>query len=145
MSTMIRGILATKGTEVHAVAPDDDVFTALERMAAHDVGALVVRAGDAVVGIVSERDYARKVILLGRASRDTRVRDVMSAPVITASIDDTVAACLARMTERRVRHLPVLDGDRLVGLVSIGDLVKATIEEQAFVIEQMQEFIAGST
>lgn len=145
MSTMIRGILATKGTVVHAVAPDDDVFTALERMAAHDVGALVVRAGEAVVGIVSERDYARKVILLGRASRDTRVRDVMSAPVITASIDDTVAACLARMTERRVRHLPVLDGDRLVGLVSIGDLVKATIEEQAFVIEQMQEFIAGSS
>ena len=101
MSTMIRGILAKKGTQVHAVGPDDDVYAALQRMAAHDVGALVVRDGDVLLGIVSERDYARKVILLGRASRDTRVRDVMSAPVITASIGETVAACLARMSERR--------------------------------------------
>lgn len=144
MSTMVRGILAKKGSQVHAVGPDDAVLTALQRMAAHDVGALVVMDGETPIGVVSERDYARKVILLGRASRDTRVREVMSAPVISASLDDAVDTCLARMTDERVRHLPVLDDGRVVGVVSIGDLVKAVIEEQAFEIEQMQGFISGT-
>ncbi len=144
MSTLVSGILAKKGPQVFTIGPDEDVYAALERMAEHDVGALVVLDGDALVGIVSERDYARKVILLGRASRDTRVRDVMSAPVQTASPDDSVAACMARMTVGRLRHLPVVDGGRLTGLVSIGDLVKALIEEQAFEIEQLRGFISGS-
>jgi CBS domain-containing protein len=144
MSTIVRGILAKKGTQVYAVGADEDVYTALEHMARHDVGTLVVLDGDEPVGVMSERDYARKVILLGRSSRGTRVRDVMGSPVLTAALDDSVATCMARMTERRVRHLPVLDEGRLVGLVSIGDLVKALIDEQAFEIEQMQGFIAGT-
>ena len=144
MSTTVRGILSEKGAAVFAVAPDASVFEALERLAEHDVGALVVVEGEALVGVVSERDYARKVILAGRASRDTPVRDVMSAPVITADIDDTVNACMARMADRRIRHLPVLDQGRLAGMVSVGDLVKAIIAEQAFEIEQLQGYIAGT-
>ena len=144
MSTTVRGILSEKGSAVFAVAPDASVFEALERLAEHDVGALVVVEGEALVGVVSERDYARKVILAGRASRDTPVRDVMSAPVITVDIDDTVNACMARMADRRIRHLPVLDQGRLVGMVSVGDLVKAIIAEQAFEIEQLQGYISGT-
>lgn len=144
MSTTVRRILADKGTTVHAVGPDESVYKALERMAAHDVGALVVLEGGDLVGVVSERDYARKVILLGRASRDTLVRDVMSSPVLTVGVDDTVATCMARMTEKRIRHLPVVDEGRLVGVVSVGDLVKAIIAEQAFEIEQLQGYIAGT-
>lgn len=145
MSTTVRRILAEKGTHVHAVKPDDCVYTALERMAEHDVGALVVLDGERLVGVVSERDYARKVILLGRASRDTTVREVMSAPVLTVAIDDTVNTCMNRMTEKRIRHLPVVDDGRLVGIVSVGDLVKAIIAEQAFEIEQLQGYIAGTS
>jgi len=144
MSMIVRGILAKKGTQVYAVGPDEDVYAALEHMARHDVGALVVLDGGELVGVMSERDYARKVILLGRASRDTRVRDVMSGPVQTAAPDDSIATCMARMTQGRLRHLPVLDEGRLIGLVSIGDLVKALIDEQAFEIEQMQGLISGS-
>jgi CBS domain-containing protein len=144
VSTLVRGILARKGTHVHSIGPDEDVYAALERMAEHDIGALVVVDGGDVVGVMSERDYARKVSLFGRASRDTRVRDVMSPPEHTASLDDTVAACMARVTVSRMRHLPVLDGGRLVGLVSIGDLVKAIIDEQSFVIEQLHEYISGA-
>jgi CBS domain-containing protein len=143
MSTLVRGILAHKGSHVHTVSPDEDVYAALERMAEHDVGALVVVAGEEVVGVMSERDYARKVILLGRASRDTRVRDVMSTAVPTASVDDTVTACMARVTDRRVRHLPVVEEGKLIGLVSIGDLVKAIIDEQAFEIEKLHGYIHG--
>ena len=144
MSTTVRRILAEKGTAVHAVGPDESVYAALERMAEHDVGALMVLDGERLVGVVSERDYARKVILEGRASRDTLVRDVMGSPVLTVGVDDTVATCMARMTERRIRHLPVVDEDRLVGVVSIGDLVKAIIAAQAFEIEQLQGYISGT-
>lgn len=143
MSAIVRGILAKKGTHVHTVGPDADVYAALELMAEHDIGALVVVEGDEVVGVMGERDYARKVILFGRASRDTRVRDVMSPPVHTVSLDDTVAACMERVTASRMRHLPVLDEGKLVGLVSIGDLVKAIIDEQSFEIEQLQGYISG--
>ena len=143
MSTMVRGILASKGSHVHTVSPDEDVYAALERMAEHDVGSLVVLDGDEVVGVMSERDYARKVILFGRVSRDTRVRDVMSTGVPTASLNDTVAKCMARVTESRVRHLPVVEDGKLIGLVSIGDLVKAIIDEQAFEIERLHGYISG--
>ena len=145
MSTTVRRILAEKGTTVHAVAPGDSVYTALERMAEHNVGALMVLEGERLVGVVSERDYARKVILLGRASRDTTVRDVMSTPVETVGIDDTVTTCMNRMTAKRIRHLPVVQEGRLVGVVSVGDLVKAIIAEQAFEIEQLQGYIAGTS
>jgi len=145
MSTTVRRILAQKDPAVHSVGPDDSVYTALERMAEHDVGALVVLDGERLVGVVGERDYARKVILEGRASRDTLVRDVMGSPVVTVGVDDTVATCMARMTERRIRHLPVLDEGRLVGVVSIGDLVKAIIAAQAFEIEQLQGYITGTS
>lgn len=144
MSTTVRRILADKPAAVHAVGPDDSVYTALERMAAHGVGALVVLEGERLIGVFSERDYARKVILVGRASRDTRVRDIMSSPVITIGIDDTVASCMQIMTERRVRHLPVVEGERLLGVVSVGDVVKAVIAEQAFEIEQLQGYISGT-
>jgi CBS domain-containing protein len=140
----VRDILARKGSQVYSVGPDDSVFEALERMAEHDVGALAVRNGDALVGIVSEREYARKVILLGRASRDTRVREVMRAPEPTVAVDDTVQTCMNLVTEHRYRYLPVVtDGDTLVGMVSIGDLVKAILDEQAFEIEQLNNYIAG--
>jgi len=145
MSTTVRRIIADKGSAVYAVRPDDNVYTALERMAAHNVGALMVLDGDALVGVFSERDYARKVILVGRASRDTLVRDTMSAPVITVGLDDTVAKCMTIMAEKRIRHLPVVDGGLLVGVVSIGDAVNAVIAEQAFEIEQLQGYIAGTS
>ena len=144
MSTMVRGILANKGSQVYTVSPDDDVYAALERMAEHDVGALVVLDGDEILGVMSERDYARKVILFGRASRDTRVRDVMSTGVPTVSLKHSVATCMACVTESRVRHLPVVEDGELVGLVSIGDLVKAIIDEQAFEIERLHGYISGA-
>ncbi len=143
MSTMVRGILASKGSHVHTVSPDEDVYAALELMAENDVGSVVVLDGDEVVGVMSERDYARKVILLGRASRDTHVRDVMSTVVPTVTPNDTVAKCMARVTESRIRHLPVIEDGKLVGLVSIGDLVKAIIDEQAFEIERLHGYISG--
>jgi CBS domain-containing protein len=144
MSTTVRGILASKGSTVYTVGPDDNVFVALERMAEHDVGALVVLAGDEVVGVMGERDYARKVILFGRASRDTCVRDVMSPP-LTVGLDASVASCMELVTRERTRHLPVVEQGRLVGLVSIGDLVKSIIDEQAFEIEQLHGYISGRT
>jgi CBS domain-containing protein len=144
MSTTVRRILADKPTAVHAVGPDDSVYTALERMAAHNVGALMVVEGERLIGVFSERDYARKVILVGRASRDTRVRDIMSGSVITIGLDDTVSRCMQIMTDSRVRHLPVVEGERLLGVVSVGDVVKSVIAEQAFEIEQLQGYISGT-
>jgi CBS domain-containing protein len=143
-SKTVRQLLGDKGTKVFAVSPDASVYEAIELMAKHEVGALVVTSGDRLVGMLSERDYARKVILLGRASRDTKVRDVMTEKVITVGLQDTVSRCMQIMTERRIRHLPVMDADALVGLVSIGDLVKTIIAEQAFEIEQLQGYIAGT-
>jgi CBS domain-containing protein len=143
-SKTVQQVLAEKGTDVFSVGPDASVYTALERMAADDIGALVVSEGGRIVGMLSERDYARKVILLGRASRDTLVRDVMTEDVVTVGPRDTVGHCMQLMTDRRVRHLPVLDGGALVGLVSIGDLVKTIIADQAFEIEQLQGYIAGT-
>lgn len=136
-------LLGSKGNTVYSIGPDASVFEALQRMAEHNVGALAVLEGGKLVGLVSERDYARKVILQGHSSRETRVREIMSGQVTCTSPGDEVQQCMAVMTEKRIRHLPVLDKGELVGIVSIGDLVKSIIGEQQFVIEQMTQYIAG--
>jgi CBS domain-containing protein len=139
--TTVQRLLEGKGRAIHSVEPQAPVLDAIRLMAEHGVGALLVMKGAALEGIVSERDYARKVILRGRSSADTPVRDIMSAPVLTVSLDDTVQRCMQLMTERRVRHLPVVDGGRVIGVVSIGDLVKAVIAEQQQQIEQLESYI----
>lgn len=127
-----------------SVSPDDSVFSALELMAKHDIGAVLVMSGNQLVGIFTERDYARKIILLGKASKDTQVREIMTEKVLYALPHQTTDEAMALMTEKRVRHLPVLDpAQKVVGMVSIGDLVKETISEQAFLIKQLEQYIAG--
>ena len=136
-------ILKTKQPHtVQTIAPDASVYDAIKRMAELRIGALVVVQGERVVGIVTERDYARKIVLMDRSSKDTPVRDVMSSPVLFVRPEQTSKECMALMTEHRLRHLPVMEHDRLVGLVSIGDLVKDIISEQDFIIEQLQHYIA---
>jgi CBS domain-containing protein len=137
----VRMMLDRKGRAIYSVEAETPVLEAIRQMAEHHVGALLVMKGAALEGIVSERDYARKVILRGRSSSDTPVRDIMSSPVLTVLLDDTVETCMQLMTERRVRHLPVVDGGRVVGMVSIGDLVKAVIAEQQQQIEQLESYI----
>ena len=134
-------LLQAKGREVHSVAPDARVFDALRLMAERNVGALVVLEGARLAGIFSERDYARKVILLGKSSHDVPVREIMTAKVITVHPGQTVEECMALMTERRIRHLPVTEGERLIGMLSIGDLVKAVIAEQEQTIKQLESYI----
>jgi CBS domain-containing protein len=128
---------------VHTIGPTASVYEAVRLMADKNIGALVVVERDKVVGIVSERDYARKIVLMARSSKDTLLGDIMSSPVMYVHPDQTGEECMALMTENRLRHLPVMDGDQLIGLVSIGDLVKATISEQQFTIEQLEHYIAG--
>ena len=128
---------------VHTIAPTASVLDAVKRMAEKNIGALLVVEGERVVGIVSERDYARKIVLLARSSKDTLLREIMSAPVMYVRPDQSSEECMALMTENRLRHLPVMDGGRLIGLISIGDLVKATISEQQFIIEQLEHYISG--
>lgn len=139
----VRHLLEGKGSAVFAVAPDASVYDAVRQMAEKNVGALVVMQGDTLVGIVSERDYARKVILKDRSSRDTPVAEIMTASVITVSVDATVDDCMRLCTDGRLRHLPVLDGESTVGIVSIGDLVKAVISEQKKTINQLESYITG--
>ena len=135
-------VLATKRPGIVSVEVDEKVFQALTLMALHDIGALLVLEGGKPAGIFSERDYARKVILLGRASKDTPVRDVMSSKVICVTLAQTVEDCMAIMTSHRIRHLPVTAEDgSVVGFLSIGDLVKETISEQAFIIGQLEHYI----
>ena len=137
-------ILKAKGSSaVYSIAPSATVFEAVKLMAEKNVGALLVMEGERIVGVVTERDYARKVVLLARSSKDTPLRDVMTSAVIYVRPNQTSEECMALMTESRVRHLPVLDGDKLVGLISIGDIVKGIISEQNFIIEQLQHYIAG--
>lgn len=140
MST-VRQVLAGKSAAVYAVAPEAAVLEAIRAMAEHRVGALLVMQGADLVGVVSERDYARKVVLLGRSSSDTTVSTIMSSPVITVSPDDSVSHCMQLMTDRHVRHLPAVEEGRVVGVVSIGDLVKAVIAEQRAQIEQLENYI----
>jgi CBS domain-containing protein len=139
--TTARQLLDGKGRAIFSVEPKAPVLEAIRAMAEHHVGALLVMQGETLAGIVSERDYARKVILLGRSSADTPVRDIMSSPVLTVSPDTSVQTCMQLMTDRRVRHLPVVEGGRVVGMVSIGDLVKAVIAEQQQHIEQLESYI----
>lgn len=134
-------ILKTKGAEIYAVGPDEPVLAALRLMAEKHCGALVVMRGNALIGIFSERDYARKVVLLGRSSADTPVSTVMSSPVTTVMRQATVNECLERMTGQRIRHLPVVENERVVGVLSIGDLVKAVIDDQRHQIEDLERFI----
>ena len=139
----VRQLLADKGHRIFAIGPDDPVLAAVRLMADHYIGALLVMRGDELIGIVSERDYARKIILQNRASSETPVRDIMSSPVVTVGPNDTTDTCMRICTERRVRHLPVVEGGKVVGVLSIGDLVKAVISEQSQEIEHLQRYIAG--
>jgi CBS domain-containing protein len=136
-------LLEAKGHAVHAIGPDEPVYEAIRKMAEFSIGALLVMDDGRLVGVVSERDYARKVILKDRSSRTTPVRDIMSSPVISVRPEATVAECMQLMTERRIRHLPVVAGERVLGVLSIGDLVKAVIADQQAEIEQLTRYIAS--
>ena len=141
--TKVRQLLDEKGRDVWSVGPDTSVFDAISEMARRDVGALIVSKGGNPVGIFTERHYARNVFLKGRASPDTPVGEVMTSRIICVRPENTVEECMAVMTKERVRHLPVLSEERLVGIVSIGDLVKSVIADQKFAIEQLEQFIRG--
>jgi CBS domain-containing protein len=137
----VKDILAAKGRQVWTIAPDATVFHALEQMAEKNVGALVVMEGERLMGVLSERDYARKIILEGRTSKQTRVREIMSNEVLCVDPERTIEECMGLMTHRRIRHLPVLEDDRLAGIVSIGDVVNAIISEQQTWIRDLEDYI----
>jgi CBS domain-containing protein len=137
----VRDILEIKGREVWSIGPSESVFDALKLMAEKGIGALVVLEAGKVVGIISERDYARKVILQGRSSPTTRVNEIMTARVAYAQPQQNIDECMAIMTEKRIRHLPVMEDGLLIGVISIGDLVKSIIAEQRFIIEQLERYI----
>ncbi|MFL9609245.1 CBS domain-containing protein [Methylobacillus sp. Pita2] len=137
----VRQVLETKGSTIYSVAPESLVYDALLLMAEHHIGALVVLQRDNMVGIFSERDYAREVVIKGKTSKTTTVGDIMSVQLITVSPEDTVEHCMNLMSGKRIRHLPVLEDDKLVGLLSIGDLVKETIAYQEFLIKQLESYI----
>ena len=137
----VRDILEIKGREVWSIGPSESVFDALKLMAEKGIGALVVLEAGKVVGIISERDYARKVILQGRSSPTTLVSEIMTARVAYAQLQQNIDECMAIMTERRIRHLPVMQDGLLIGVISIGDLVKSIIAEQRFIIEQLERYI----
>ena len=139
----VRDILKVKGTDVWCVEPDATVFDALQRMAEKEVGALVVTEGAQVVGLITEREYARKVVLQGRTSPTTLVKEIMISPVVYIHLDQPIEECMALMTEKRTRHLPVIEDGKLVGLISIGDIVKSIIDDQQFIIEQLVRYISG--
>ncbi|MDH3688631.1 MAG: CBS domain-containing protein [Gammaproteobacteria bacterium] len=141
--TMAKQILDSKGHDVWSIGPDEFVIDAIRLMADKGIGALLIMEGEKLVGIVSERDYARKVILQGRSSQQTQVKDIMTISVLCARPQQTVEECLTLMTDKRVRHLPVVDGERVDGMLSIGDLVKAIIAEQEFTIKQLEHYING--
>jgi CBS domain-containing protein len=139
----IARILQHKGTQVHFIAPDATVYEALEKMAEYDVGALVVLDGPTLAGVISERDYARKVRLKDRSSKEMKVHEIMSSPAVTVALSTTIDECMARMTDNRCRHLPVVEKDSVVGVVSIGDLVNWTIRAQDLTIHQLEDYISG--
>ncbi len=136
--------LEKKGHDVWWVAPETTVFDALQLMANKKVGALLVLEEDSLVGVFSERDYARKVILKGKSSKDTPVRDIMSTKIVCVAPNQSTEECMSLMTEKRVRHLPVMDGEKLIGIISIGDVVKAVIADREDVIEQLEHYITGT-
>jgi CBS domain-containing protein len=137
----VQQMLGNRSEVIYQVQPNDSVFDAIKKMAEHGVGALVVLEGQTLVGIVSERDYARKVVLQGKNSKDTQVREIMSAPVITASLDQRASQCMRLMTEKRIRHMPVVNAGRVVGMLSIGDLLKAAIEHLQQENAQLSQYI----
>jgi CBS domain-containing protein len=139
----VRHLLESKAPEVFAIGPDAPVLDAIRLMAENRIGALGVMEAGRLAGIVSERDYARKVVLQGRSSATTPVRDIMTANVIKVGLNDTTDRCMQLVTDRRIRHLPVVEGDAVIGVVSIGDLVKAVIEDQQVEIDQLQRYIAS--
>ena len=139
----VRQLLDAKGGRVIAIAPEEPVLEAIQLMADHHIGAVLVMRGEELLGILSERDYARKVILKGRSSAETAAWEIMSSPVQSVTPNDTVHTCMRLMTERRFRHLPVVEADRVVGMLSIGDLVRAVIEEQQQEIAQLQQYITA--
>ncbi|GAB2670832.1 CBS domain-containing protein [Arenimonas aestuarii] len=139
----VNQILAGKADRLVTVPREAPVLEVIRLMAENHIGSVLVMQGDELVGIATERDYARKVILQGRSSAQTPVGEIMSHPVVTVGPTDTAQTCMAVMTDRRIRHLPVIDGERVVGMVSIGDLVKAVIEDQRLEIEQLQQYIAS--
>lgn len=140
----VRQLLEAKAPEVFAIGPDEPVIDAIRLMAEKRIGALLVMQAGRLAGIVSERDYARKIVLQGRSSRDTPVRDIMTAEVVSVGLADTADRCMQLVTDRRIRHLPVLDGPNVLGVVSIGDLVKAVIEDQQLELDQLQRYIVGA-
>ena len=139
----VRQLLESKAPEVFAIGPDQPVLDAIKLMADKRIGALLVMQRGRMVGIVSERDYARKIVLQGRSSATTPVSEIMTGQVVSVRLDDTAERCMQLVTDRRIRHLPVLDGDAVLGVVSIGDLVKAVIEDQQVEIDQLQRYIAS--
>ena len=139
----VRHLLEAKAPEVFAIGPDAPVIDAIRLMAEKGIGAVVVMQAGRLAGILSERDYARKIVLQGRSSRDTPVRDIMTANVVTVRLDDSVDHCMQLVTDKRIRHLPVLERDAVLGVVSIGDLVRAVIEDQQVEIDQLQRYIAS--
>ena len=139
----VREILAGKGRVVWSIQPDATVFEALQAMADNDVGALVVLDGETVAGVLSERDYARKVILHGRSSKELKVKEIMSSKVYFVKPEQNIEDCMALFTNKRVRHLPVLENDKLTGVISIGDVVKAVIAEHEFTIRHLENYITG--
>jgi CBS domain-containing protein len=143
MSETIASILKNKGCSLWSIDPEATIYDAIAMMAEKSIGALVVLSQGKLVGIISERDYARKVILQGRSSKDTHVREIMTSSVITVTPQNTLDECMRIITNRRVRHLPVLAGDEVMGVVSIGDLVRAIIAEQAATIDHLHSYIAG--
>jgi len=140
--TSLKQVLQGKGHDIWSIGPEASVYDAMQMMADKEVGALVVTEGDSLVGVFSERDYARKVILQGRSSKDTKVKEIMTSRVAYARPEQSVEECMGMMTDKRIRHLPVMEGEKLLGVVSIGDLVKVIIEEQQQVIEQLEQYIS---
>lgn len=144
MMKTVAEILKNKGNSIYSISPNATVYEALEIMADKEVGALLVLEGDQLAGIISERDYARKIILHGKSSKEIPVREIMSSKVVYVTPERSVEECMALMTNKRVRHLPVFENNRLTGIVSIGDIVKATIDEDKFLIDQLQQYITGN-
>jgi CBS domain-containing protein len=140
----VKNILDKKGKQVYSISPDQTVFEALKLMSEKEIGALLVMEADKVLGIMSERDYARKVILQGKTSKELKVSEIMSENVLCVNINNTIYECMAIMNSKRVRHLPVVENEKLIGIVSIGDIVKAVIEDKEFTINQLTNYITGT-